>query len=311
MESKDRSAVVKQRYVNILTNGGFKAFFGDKNNKLEVIDILNALLPEHRQVADIDYLPTEHFGQTEENKEFHYDFMCRDSTGASFIVEAQRYKEADWFRRCVSYASRVYDIQNESGGNYAIPPVYLIGLMGVDVGHHDMEQWRDRYISEYTFREKETHELLDETIFIIFAELTRFNKRAEDCETELDRMMYVLKNSENLAAPSGWLTNPVYARILKAFEIPKFSKAKRLQYNKDMYDERRRIGEMKAAKQDGLEEGMAMGLIRGREEGREEGLQLGALQASRLIAKKLLETGQSVSDVSGLTGLSEEEIRSL
>ena len=60
MESKDRSAVVKQRYVNILTNGGFKAFFGDKNNKLEVIDILNALLPEHRQVADIDYLPTEH-----------------------------------------------------------------------------------------------------------------------------------------------------------------------------------------------------------------------------------------------------------
>ena len=153
--------------------------------------------------------------------------------------------------------------------------------------------------------------MLDETIFIISAELTRFNKRAEVCETELDRMMYVLKNSEKLDAPSGWLANPVYARILKAFEIPKFSEAKRLQYNKDMYDERRRIGEMKAAKQDGLEEGMAIGLVRGREEGKEEGLQLGALQERRAIAKKLIETGQTVSDVSGLTGLSEEEIRNL
>lgn len=32
-KSKDRNTTVKQRYVNILANGGFKAFFGDMNNK--------------------------------------------------------------------------------------------------------------------------------------------------------------------------------------------------------------------------------------------------------------------------------------
>ena len=33
-------------------------------------------------------------------------------------------------------------------------------------------------VSEYTFREKECHDLLGETIVIIFAELTRFSKLA-------------------------------------------------------------------------------------------------------------------------------------
>ena len=66
--TEETSAEVKQRYVDILTNGGFKAFFGDKKNKKAVIDILNVLLPAHRQVEDIDYLSKEQYGQTEENK---------------------------------------------------------------------------------------------------------------------------------------------------------------------------------------------------------------------------------------------------
>ena len=301
--TEETSAEVKQRYVDILTNGGFKAFFGDKKNKKAVIDILNVLLPAHRQVEDIDYLSTEQYGQTEENKEFRYDFMCRDKEGVSFIVEAQRYKEADWFRRCVGYASRMYDLNNESGGSYDIPPVYLIGLMGVDIDHPDMDRWHDRYISEYTFREKETHELLDETIFIIFAELNRFGKRAEECENGLDRMLYVLKNSGELKNPAGWLNDPIYARILRAFEIAKFSKAKRIQYNKDMYDERRRNGEMKAARQDGLAEGLA----RGREEGREEGRVLANFEN----AKKLKVLGVPQDIISQATGLSEDEVARL
>ena len=301
--TEETSAEVKQRYVDILTNGGFKAFFGDKKNKKAVIDILNVLLPAHRQVEDIDYLSTEQYGQTEENKEFRYDFMCRDKEGVSFIVEAQRYKEADWFRRCVGYASRMYDLNNESGGSYDIPPVYLIGLMGVDIEHPDMDRWHDRYISEYTFREKETHELLDETIFIIFAELNRFGKRAEECENGLDRMLYVLKNSGELKNPAGWLNDPIYARILRAFEIAKFSKAKRIQYNKDMYDERRRNGEMKAARQDGLAEGLA----RGREEGREEGRVLANFEN----AKKLKALGVPQDIISKATGLTADEVAGL
>ena len=56
-ENEQEKDAVVQRYVNILSNAGFKALFGDRKNKEVVISILNTLLPEHRQVMDIDYLP--------------------------------------------------------------------------------------------------------------------------------------------------------------------------------------------------------------------------------------------------------------
>ena len=163
----NKNEMVVQRYVDILTNGGFKALFGNVNNKDVVISILNVLLPEHRQIEGIDYLTTELQGPVvNQSKEYHYDFMCRDKSGTYFIVELQKYWEDDWFKRCVSYASRAYDLQNRRGQNYNVPPVYLIGLMDIEVGHPDKEFWKDRYVSEYTFREKDCHDLLAETIVI-------------------------------------------------------------------------------------------------------------------------------------------------
>ena len=67
-----------------------------------------------------------------------------------------------------------------------MPPVYLIGLIDIEVGHPDKDFWNDRFVSEYTFREKESHDLLAETIVIIFVEMANFNKRIEDCVTDDD-----------------------------------------------------------------------------------------------------------------------------
>ena len=146
------SSETGQTFVNLLTNGGFKAFFGDENNKNEVMEVINSLLPEHCSVVDIEYIPTEHQGQViDENKAMHYDYMCRDKSGAIFIVEMQQYKEKHWFKRCVSYACRSYDRQNHRGEKYDVPPVFLIGLMGVDIDHVDPELWKDRFVSELLF----------------------------------------------------------------------------------------------------------------------------------------------------------------
>ena len=162
---------VVQRYVNLLTNAGFKAVFGDRANKDVVMSVINTLLPEGKQVKDIDYLPTTYQGPLLDSKEFQYDFMCTATDGTAFIVEMQCYPDDFWFRRCVSYASRAYDMQNKKGEEYDVAPVYLMGLMGTVIKHENENRWTGRYISEYTFREKETNELQDETIFIIFAHI--------------------------------------------------------------------------------------------------------------------------------------------
>ena len=184
-----------------------------------------------------------------------------------------------------------YDRQNRKGENYDVPPVYLIGLMTVDVGHPDKEFWKDRYISEYTFREKECHDLIAETIVIIFAELNRFDKSDTECVTERDRMLFVLKNIGRMMSQPAWLQHEVYSRIFEACEIKMFSNEKRKEYESDMYDEKRYNSILNTA----------------RNEGREEGRSEGARQAYVEMAERLLAKGMTVEEVASLTGLTTEE----
>ena len=140
-----------------------------------------------------------------------------------------------------------------------------------------------------------SHELQDETIIIIFAELARFSKALEECGNDLERMLYVIRNMGNLKNQPDSLKHEIFTRIFRACEIAQFDKDKRIQYDQDMYDERRRIGELKTAEMIGLE--------KGREEGREE--------ANMSNAAKLKQLGVDVEIISQATGLSVETIEKL
>ena len=293
MENSKNTVV--QRYVNLLSNSGFKAVFGDRANKDVVMSVINMLLPGSKKVSEIEYAPTEHQGQLENNKEFRYDFMCKGEDGTFFIVEVQSNPEEFWFKRCVSYASRVYDRQNRRGQEYDVPPVFLIGLMGIDVKHENIDLWKNRFVSEYTFREKQTNELLDETIFIIFAELKRFNKELAECDNDLEKMLYIIKYGWQLQNQPKELQNDIFVKLFNACDIPRFDEAKRIQYEKDMFDERRYNGEINAARKEGHAEGVA--------EGRAEGV--------AEVAKSMILNGISIEQVIKITGLTQTEVEAL
>ena len=302
--------ITSNRYVNLLKNSGFKAVFGDENNKDVIIGVLNMLLPARHQVTDITYLRTELQGPIVTNREYHYDFVCRDTEGLTFIVEMQRYDEEYWFKRCVSYCCRSYDrltvkgekrenVEEESESNkkleptgYDVQPLYFIGFMDTDLKHENEQAWEGKYISEYTFLEKTTHELQDETIFIIFAELKRFHKSEEECETALDKLLYLFKNIGEMEDDENWNKDIFWQRFFRACEIAAFDEKKRAQYEQDMYDERRFQGQLAASYKNGLEAGIA--------EGRE---------AERLEnAKKLIEAGANIDFVCSTLGVDKEEV---
>ena len=184
-----------------------------------------------------------------------------------------------------------------------MPPVYLIGLMDVPISHPDKEFWQDRYISEYTFREKESHDLLAETIVIIFAEMANFSKTEEECLTETDQMLYVLKNIGRLMEQPTWLQKEVFDRIFMGCEIAGFNEDKRIIYEQEMYDERKRRSEMNTAIRMGREEGRA----EGRAEGRVEGIKEAKLET----ATNMKARGISADIIAECTGLSIELVGSL
>ena len=304
-----------------MTNSGFKAVFGDENNKDVVIGVLNMLLPDHHKVTDISYLRTELQGQIITNREFRYDFVCRDTKGLTFIVEMQCYDEAYWFKRCVSYCCRSYDRLTVKGAKkndaeddnklvpkgYDVPPLFFIGFMGAEVRHEDKQAWEGRFISEYTFMEKTTHELQDETIIIIFAELNRFNKSEKECVTAQDKLMYLFKNINKLENDKTWDRDRFWQRFFKACEIAAFNEEKRTQYEQDMYDERRLYGQLTASYNNGLAEGREKGLAEGRQKGLVEGIEKGLAEgreAERLEnAKKLIASGVDIDLVCSTLGV--------
>ena len=55
-------SALKDRYVNPLTDFGFKKLFGTEPNKVLLIDFLNQVLPERHQIKELTYLKNEHLG---------------------------------------------------------------------------------------------------------------------------------------------------------------------------------------------------------------------------------------------------------
>nr|WP_316815835.1 PD-(D/E)XK nuclease family transposase [Pedobacter nyackensis] len=60
--------MTKARFIDPLTDYGFKRLFGSEPDKDIMIDFLNALFEGEKIVADITYSPTEYSGEDSKEK---------------------------------------------------------------------------------------------------------------------------------------------------------------------------------------------------------------------------------------------------
>ena len=172
---------------------------------------------------------------------------------------------------------------------------------------------RDRYVSEYTFLEKVSHEVVDETIFLNFVELDRFDKELEDCGSMADKWFYSLKHVGRMERLPEGLKVKVFERLFEACEIARFTPEEKLKYEHDMITERDYTDILDTCRAEGLAEGEAKGraegkiegLAEGEAKGKAEGLAEGKMEVARAMKTK----GLGMALIAELTGLSEEEIR--
>ena len=292
-----------QRYVDILTEAGFKAVFGVEKNKDILIGLLNVVLPAGRRVSDLAYSTTEVPGFTLSNKSVRLDLRCTGEDGTRFIVEMQCYRQLNFFRRCVEYAAKVYDAgaARGDGSGYGIQPVYFVALMNTGVPKFD----------KYTFREKISHEVVDETIFLNFVELNRFDKRLDDCVDLADKWFYSLKHMGSMEDLPEGLRVEVFERLFEACEIAKFTPDEKLEYEHDMMTERDYTNILNTYRAEGLAEGEAKGKAEGRLEGKAEGIEEGEARGKTEVARAMKAKGLGMALISELTGLPEDVIRKL
>ena len=302
-------------FVNLRSDVGFKAVFADRNNKDILIGVLNQILPPEARIEDIkEYSDREQRRDVPYGKKTVLDLVCVDRDDRTFVVEMQASEEDFFFERCVYYASGLYHLELSDGVRYkGLRPVYVVSFLNYRLRHDDESLWdTDHFISYWQFTERRTGMVADQTISIIFVEMTLFTKTLEECVTEFDRLFYIFKNSDGFQRIPEWIKEAggISRRLAEACEVAAFDKEKKLKYEIDKMNEWDIQAQKEYAVRKGLEEGLQKGLQKGLREGREEGLEQGREETRLSIARKLFEAGTPVDVIVNCTGVDDGTIAS-
>ena len=311
-------------FVNLRSDVGFKAVFADRNNKDILIGVLNQILPPEARIEDIkEYSDREQRRDVPYGKKTVLDLVCVDRDDRTFVVEMQASEEDFFFERCVYYASGLYHLELSDGVRYkGLRPVYVVSFLNYRLRHDDESLWdTDHFISHWRFTEKRTGMVADQTISVIFVEMTLFTKTLEECVTEFDRLFYIFKNSEGFQRIPEWIEEAggISRRLAEACEVAAFDKEKKLKYEIDKMNEWDIQAQKEYAVRKGFEkgyadgeakgiaDGMAQGMAQGKAEGKAEGITEGKTE----VAKAMLEIGMPIGQILQLTGLTKEQIGAL
>ena len=301
--------------MNLRSDVGFKAVFADRNNEDILIGVLNQILPPEARIEDIkEYSDREQRRDVPYGKKTVLDLVCVDKDDRTFVVEMQASEEDFFFERCVYYASGLYHLELSDGVRYkGLRPVYVVSFLNYRLRHDDESLWdTDHFISHWRFTEKRTGMVADQTISVIFVEMTLFTKTLEECVTEFDRLFYIFKNSDGFQRIPEWIEEAggISRRLAEACEVAAFDKEKKLKYEIDKMNEWDIQAQKEYAVRKGLEEGLQKGLQKGLREGREEGLEQGREETRLSIARKLFEAGTPVDVIVNCTGVDDGTIAS-
>ncbi len=303
-----------QKYADIMLDWTFKYVFGPSGKYQEgLISLLNSIIPEVK-IRSIEYMPTEMLGETSEQKTSILDLRCISDDGSQFAVEIQNYQEKGFFQRCIAYASKIFLEQNKRGVKYKdIMPVYVVAILSENASR-EMAIYKDcknQVIYDHTMVEKISGIFAPRTISVIFADTGKFTKGIEECVDDVDRWLFLLKNSERLRDYSDSFQSEVFRRVLEVLEISSFTQEEFNMYYTEEELKKIRQAQDDTIRQIGKEEGLAEGIERGREEGRKEGRAEGEAKKARETARNLLDLGVDIQTAAKATGLSPEEIQAL
>ena len=265
------------------------------------------------EIEDVEFIPTEHLGLTEEDRKVIFDISCRCKDGRSFIIEMQKGYQKHFRKRAVYYTTYPINEQGrlahelylkkkakaETSGvtispkfewDYNLKPVTVVAILNFQFEHED--GWpRDRYHSSYRLREDSCHEVMTDVLRFVFLELGRFKKRIWELHTVFDKWMYLLKHMHEMVSIPKEFSDPLFTRLFLLAKIHNFTPDEYKQYKKSL--------EYMSEFDNIINSTAELAEIRGREEGRME------------VAKEMLADDMPVDKIAKYTGLSVEEVESL
>ena len=240
------------RYINPLTDFGFKRLFGTEPNKNLLIDFLNVILPTQHRVKDLTYRSNENLGNTPLDRKAVFDLYCESEKGEKFIVEMQKAKHNYFKDRSIYYASFPIQDQAEKGDwNYKLDPVYTIGILDF-VFDEDKDDDTLLHIVEL---KDQNCKVFYEKLKFIYLELPKFKKNIDQLKDHFDKWLFLLKHLPDLEEPPLPLQETVFMQLFEVARITNFSPAEREAYENSLKYYRDMNGVIETAREEGIQEG--------------------------------------------------------
>ena len=282
-----------EKYINPLTDFGFKKLFGEEVNKDLLIDFLNELLPERHKIKELTYQPNEQMSITEYDRKAIFDLYCESEKGEKFIVEIQRAKQNFFKDRSVYYASFPIQQQAIKGSNwdFRLAAVYTIGILDF-IFEEDKDD--KEYIHTVQLKNQKNRVFYDKLTFI-YIELPKFGKSLEELDNKIDKWLYLFRYLAKLQERPHALQERIFQKLFAAAEIAKYSREELEIYEESLKYYRDLNNIVYSAKVEGKIEGKVEGKI----------------ERTNELAKSMKADGMSYDKISKYTGLSEEEIEKL
>ena len=224
------------RYINPLTDFGFKYIFGTKEF---LIDFLNAVLKIEGGIADLQYDNTERPGRSEDDRTTIFDLYCTLVNGEHILIEMQHHRHDNFVERTLYYATRLIQEQGEDkkGDNnwqWNLKAVYSVNIINFKLDTSTKKRKnKGKYIS-YGHLKDDDNEVISDKLNFVFLELPYFTKKENELTNNIDWWTYVIKNMAKLNNLPDTLRNRIFEKLFLKAEIAKLSRKDRKEYDQSL-----------------------------------------------------------------------------
>ena len=182
-------------YIPFTSDYGFKVTFGNEHNQDFLKRALQALIQSAVPIRQIWFDKGSIEGQTQESRGGLLDIYCRDDEGNYFIVEMQLGYFKHMIQRLKFYGYHKMDTEVRKGDFKfdKLPKIYCVGILGYNL--LDGERYRT-----VACLKDENNRIIDQQMVFVIVELEKFNKIPENCTTDLDKLIFTMKEAHKMAS---------------------------------------------------------------------------------------------------------------
>lgn len=188
----------KERFISLLSDYGFKATFGNESDTRFLKKALQALIDSPVPISEVKFVKNDISALTKDSRSGIYDLACTDENGNHFIVEMQLSEYPEFIQRMKFYALYRFNTLIKIG-KYTfegLPKIYCIGILASNI-FSDITDYHNIAVLR-----NEKGELIDDQMTFVTVELDKFKTNLKDIQTNLDKLIYTMKNLHKVTKSS-------------------------------------------------------------------------------------------------------------